>query len=61
MNWSLVLQLIEELLPVAARAVQTVEQSTGKPTGAAIQEVVAHLTPGAPQSDALSESAPKAS
>jgi len=53
MNWVLVAQLIEQLLPSAIQAIETVQQATGKPPEAAVQEVVAHLTPGAPNSDAL--------
>lgn len=56
MNWALVIQLVEQLLPVALKAVDTVEQATGKPTAAAVQEVVDHLTPGQPNSPALSTS-----
>jgi hypothetical protein len=58
MNWSLIFQLVEQLLPVAIQAVKTVEEATGKPTPAAVQEVVSHLTPGAPNSPTLTTPAP---
>jgi hypothetical protein len=53
MNWALIIQLVEQLVPVALQAVAEVEAATGKPTPEAVQEVVAHLTPGAPNSDVL--------
>lgn len=53
MNWLLIIQLVEQLLPVALKAVQTVEEATGKPTDQATQEVIDHLTPGAPNSPTL--------
>jgi hypothetical protein len=53
MNWSLIIQLLGQLLPVALKAVQTVEEATSKPTAAAVAEVISHLTPGAPLSPSL--------
>jgi len=53
MNWLLIAQLIQQLLPAAIQAVVTVEKATGKPPDAAVKEVIDHLTPGAPGSAAL--------
>ncbi len=53
MNWALIAQLIQRLLPVAIEAVEAVEKTTGKPPQLAVEEVIAHLTPGAPNSEAL--------
>lgn len=54
MNWSLIIPLIEQLLPVALQAVDAVEKATGQSSAEATQEVVNHLTPGAPNSPTLS-------
>ncbi len=54
MNWLLIEQLIMQLLPVAIQAVGVVEKATGKAPPEAVQEVIDHLTPGAPLSPALS-------
>jgi hypothetical protein len=53
MNWALIIELIEQLLPTALQAVQAVEEATGKSTPAAVAEVVQHLTPGQPNSPTL--------
>jgi hypothetical protein len=58
MNWALVFQLFQELLPVALQAVKVVEEATGKPTSEAITEVVQHLTPGQPNSPTLTTPSP---
>jgi hypothetical protein len=55
MNWVLIAQLIQRLIPVAIGAVETVEQATGKSPQDAATEVIDHLTPGAPNSQTLSE------
>ena len=57
MNWLLIAQLVQQLLPVAIEAVSAVEKATGKTPEAATAEVINHLTPGAPASEALSEGA----
>jgi hypothetical protein len=54
MNWALLIELLPQLLQAALQAVNTIEQATGKPTEAAVQEVVNHVTPGAPLSPTLS-------
>jgi hypothetical protein len=59
MNWALIMQLVQALLPVALQAVQAVEKATGKPTTQAIEEVVQHLTPGEPNSPSLTKDADK--
>lgn len=53
MTWLQVITLIEQLLPSVLKAVDTVEQQTGKSTDASVQEVVNHLTPGQPNSPSL--------
>jgi hypothetical protein len=58
MNWLLIAQLIQQLLPVAIQAVETVEKATGKAPPEAVQEVIEHLTPGAPNSPALNATKP---
>ncbi len=57
MNWLLIAQLIQQLLPVALQAVAAVEKATGKPSAAAVAEVVDHLTPGAANSPTLTPTA----
>jgi hypothetical protein len=54
MNWVLIAEILQQLLPVVLKSVELVEQGTGKPTAAAVAEVVDHLTPGAPNSPVLS-------
>jgi len=58
MNWLLIAQLIQQLLPVAVQAVDAVEKATGKAPPEAVQEVIEHLTPGAALSPTLSANAP---
>ncbi len=53
MKWSLIAQLIQQLLPVAIKAVEVVENETGAGHEAAVKEVIDHLTPGAPNSTTL--------
>jgi hypothetical protein len=54
MNWSLLLELLPQLLQAVAAAAQTVEQATGKTSAEATAEVINHLTPGQPNSPTLS-------
>ena len=54
MNW---ISLIINLLPVLGQAVEAVAAATGKTHEEAAKDVIAHLTPGAPNAPALSESA----
>lgn len=58
MNWLLIAQLIQQLLPVAVQGVEIVEKATGKTPEEAVQEVIDHLTPGAPNSPALTATKP---
>lgn len=44
------------LLTIALSAVSTVQHSTGGTTASAVQMVAMHLTPGAPNADALHSS-----
>jgi hypothetical protein len=60
MNWLLIAQLIQQLLPVAIQAVETVEKATNKAPEEAVKEVIDHLTPGAPNSPALNATKPGA-
>lgn len=53
MDWNQIIQILEQLLPSVLQAVSSVEAATGKPTSAAVQEVVNHLTPGQPNSPTL--------
>ena len=53
MNWVQIAQLIRQLLPVAIQAIGVVVQATGKTPEDAAQDVVNHLTPGAPNAPAL--------
>jgi hypothetical protein len=55
MNWLLIEQIIQALLPAAIKAAEAVESSTNKSPQAAVAEVVDHLTPGAPNSPTLSK------
>jgi hypothetical protein len=59
MNWLLIEQLLMQILPVVFQSVDAVAKATGKPPAAAVAEVVDHLTPGAPASPTLSETAAK--
>ena len=59
MNWVLIAQLIQQLLPVAVEAIGAVQKATGKTPEGAVQDVINHLTPGAPNAPALGSSAPK--
>ena len=58
MNWLLIAQLIQQLLPVAVQAIDAVEKATGKTPEEAAKEVIDHLTPGAPNSPALNATKP---
>jgi len=60
MNWLLIAQLVQQLLPVAIQAVEAVEKATGKSPEDAVQEVIDHNTPGAPLSPTLSAPTPAA-
>lgn len=57
MNW---LQMLVMLLRAADGAVSAVEKAEGKTHEQALNDVVNHLTPGAPNSPALSETEPGA-
>jgi hypothetical protein len=48
------------LVQTALQGVETVEQAMGVATSTATQTVINHLTPGAPNAPALSETAPAA-
>ena len=54
MNWLLIEEIMQALLPAAIQAAQVVSKETGKSPQAAVAEVVDHLTPGAPTSATLS-------
>jgi hypothetical protein len=50
MNW---FAIVMQILPLIKNAVEIVSKSTGKTPEQAVQEVMAHLTPGAPNASAL--------
>ena len=58
MNWLLIAQLIQQLLPVAVQAIDAVEKATGKTPEEAAKEVIDHLTPGGQNSPTLSAQNP---
>lgn len=53
MNFLDFVALMEQLFPVVMNAVKTVQQDTGKSPVQVIEDVINHLTPGAPNSPAL--------
>lgn len=53
MNWVLIAQLMQQLLPVAIQAVEAVEKATGKTPEDATKAVIDHLTPGQPNAPSL--------
>jgi hypothetical protein len=54
MNWTAFAGLVSQLLPVVFKAVEIVAKDKGKPANEVVKDVIDHLTPGAPNSPALS-------
>ena len=55
MNW---FAIVMQLLPLIKSAVEIVSKASGKTPEQAVQDVMNHLTPGAPNAAALSPQAP---
>jgi hypothetical protein len=55
MEFMQIAALIEQLMPVAFKAMATVQADTGKPWEQVLEDVIAHLTPGMPNAPSLSE------